>query len=270
LAFDDVSWVLVKLSGSPPARNSLTMPLTRTRSPICATGAALRKTKTASDVAMSASGVASWIHTPRPPAVRRAVTTPSTPLTFSPTRGEMCDAPCTSAIVAGGGSVVNEDEKSSAGASGGSVRSWSDTPAAAIVTVHGSSFARSVSGSSVKTVGPPEAVAATDPDVAQEISNHEPATFTGSLKVTSTFASTATFTVPFAGLTAMTAGAASPAIGLPPAWMSSTPTHSSLPAAFVVITRTCTSGLSFASAGRLTATGVVALARLGPVVASAM
>src|SRR6267142_5869425 len=51
--------------------------------------------------------------------------------------------------------------------------------------------------------------------------------------------------------------------------MSSMPTHSSLPAASVVITRTWTSGWLSAAAGRVTFTGVTAVARLGPVVASA-
>jgi hypothetical protein len=50
--------------------------------------------------------------------------------------------------------------------------------------------------------------------------------------------------------------------------MSSSPTHSSRPAAFVVITRTSTSGSSSASAGRTVRTGVTAVASPGPVVAS--
>jgi hypothetical protein len=51
--------------------------------------------------------------------------------------------------------------------------------------------------------------------------------------------------------------------------MSSTPTHSSCPAAFVVITRTCTSGWPFAAAGNVVRTGVTSAAAPGPVVASA-
>ena len=51
--------------------------------------------------------------------------------------------------------------------------------------------------------------------------------------------------------------------------MSSTPTHSSLPTALVVMMRTCTSGWLLAAAGRTTDTGVTSVAVLGPVVASA-
>jgi hypothetical protein len=51
--------------------------------------------------------------------------------------------------------------------------------------------------------------------------------------------------------------------------MSSTPTHSSWPFAFVVITRSCTSGRSSAAAGNAPVTGVTSLASPGPVVASA-
>ena len=51
--------------------------------------------------------------------------------------------------------------------------------------------------------------------------------------------------------------------------MSSTPTHSSLPTAFVVMIRTWTSDWLFTAAGSVTLTGVTAVARLGPVVASA-
>ena len=84
----------------------MTVPLTLTASPIATTGAAFVNTKTASEVARSASGVGSWIQKPRPPAVRRAVTMPSTALTGWPFLGEMWAAPCTSAIVDGGATVV--------------------------------------------------------------------------------------------------------------------------------------------------------------------
>jgi hypothetical protein len=60
-ALELLIWVMVRLSGSPAARNSLTVPRTRTRLPICAVGAAFVKTKTASEVAPFASGVGSWI-----------------------------------------------------------------------------------------------------------------------------------------------------------------------------------------------------------------
>ena len=48
--------------------------------------------------------------------------------------------------------------------------------------------------------------------------------------------------------------------GAPVTVMSSTPTHSSLPTAFVVRTRTCTIGWLFASAGRVAETGVTSVA----------
>ena len=51
--------------------------------------------------------------------------------------------------------------------------------------------------------------------------------------------------------------------------MSSIPTHSSWPVAFVVITRSCTSGRLSAAAGSTAATGVTRVAAPGPVVASA-
>ena len=105
--------MIVRLAGSLPGRNSLTVPLTLTRSPTSAIGAALTKTKTASEVAGSLSGVGSWIQTPRPAAVRRAVTTPSTAVTAEPFSGEMWAAPCTSAIV-GVRTVVNDETKSAA------------------------------------------------------------------------------------------------------------------------------------------------------------
>ena len=52
--------------------------------------------------------------------------------------------------------------------------------------------AKSASGSMVKVVGPPLAVAVWAPLVAHEIEYHEPVTLTGSLKVTETFAAVAT------------------------------------------------------------------------------
>ena len=122
-AFELVIWVIVRLSGSFPARNSVTVPLTLTRSPTTAVGDAFVKTKTASEVAGSASGVGSWIQTPRPPAVRRAVTMPSTPFTLWPSLGEMCAAPWTSAIVEGAARVVKLNTWSAAIVSGGSLAS---------------------------------------------------------------------------------------------------------------------------------------------------
>jgi len=52
--------------------------------------------------------------------------------------------------------------------------------------------------------------------------------------------------------------------------MSSMPTHSSLPAALVVMMRTCTWAWLSAAAGRVTVTGVTSVACEGPLVASAM
>jgi hypothetical protein len=78
------------------------------------------------------------------------------------------------------------------------------------VTVHVSPGPKSVSGSSVNVVGPPLATAVCAPVSAHEIVNHEPVTFTGSLKVIETFALRATLLVLFAGLLEATVGAASP------------------------------------------------------------
>ncbi len=57
--------------------------------------------------------------------------------------------------------------------------------------------------------------------------------------------------------------------GLPVTEMSSTPTHSSLPVALVVMMRICTNAWLLAVAGRVTEIGVTRVAWLGPVVASA-
>jgi hypothetical protein len=51
--------------------------------------------------------------------------------------------------------------------------------------------------------------------------------------------------------------------------MLSIPTHSSLPTALVVSTRTCTCAAPLAAAGKVTSTAVTRVARLGPLVASA-
>src|SRR6476646_7990371 len=102
--------------------------------------------------------------------------------------------------------------------SGGSEVSWSATFAAKIVTLHDSPSAKSVSGSSVNVVGPPETAAVWVPLDAQEIENHEPETFTGSLKVTVIFASAATPPAPFDGEVEATAGAVSVGQG----WMVET------------------------------------------------
>ena len=153
--------------------------------------------------------------------------------------------------------------------SGGSSVSWSVTWAATIVTVHSSLGVKSVSGFRVNVDGPPVTVPVWAPLVAHEIEFQAPDTSTGSLKVTETSASTATPVASFAGIVDWTAGAASPTIGVPVTEMSSMPTHSSLPTASVVMTRTLTIGWLFAAAGSVTLTGVTSVARLGPVVASA-
>ena len=67
------------------------------------------------------------------------------------------------------------------------------------MTVQVSSLAKSVSGSSVKLVGPPLDGAVCAPLVAQEIVNQGPVTFTGSLKPIVMSESSATPIAPFAG-----------------------------------------------------------------------
>ena len=90
--------------------------------------------------------------------------------------------------------------------SGGSIASWSVTPLACTVTVQDSFSTKSVSGLSVNVVGPPLTVAVWLPLVTQLMSNQVPVTFTGSLKVMSTFAFTATSPAPFAGVVVVTDG----------------------------------------------------------------
>src|SRR5829696_1086540 len=99
------------------------------------------------------------------------------------------------------------------------------------------------------------------------MSNQLPLTSTGSSNVTERFASRATSVAPSRGEVVWTAGASS--IGDATTPMSSMPTHSSLPVAFVVMIRTWTTAWSLAAAGRTTSTGVTRLARSGPDVASA-
>src|SRR2546426_2942828 len=105
-----------------------------------------------------------------------------------------------------GATVVKLNTKSAAIASGGSMRSWSVTFAARTVTVHDSAMAKSASGFSVNDVGPPAAVAVCTPLAAQAMANQAPLTFTGSAKVTSTLASSATPDAPLAGAVEATAG----------------------------------------------------------------
>src|SRR5262245_37517009 len=103
--------------------------------------------------------------------------------------------------------------------------------AATIVTLQFSLGAKSDPGSSVNVVGPPVTVAECVPEVAHEIVNQEPLMLTGSLKVTEMFALTDTSTAPFVGIVVCTPGAWS--LDDAVTEMSSIPTHSSLPTAFV-------------------------------------
>ena len=95
--------------------------------------------------------------------------------------------------------IVNDQTWSAAMSSGGSLASWSLTPAAAIVTVHVSLTGRFAVGLSVNVVGPPLASAATGPPAAHVIVNHVPLTLTGSENVRVMFASTATSVAPAPG-----------------------------------------------------------------------
>src|SRR4051812_24370395 len=105
--------------------------------------------------------------------------------------------------------VVKLKMKSAAIVSGGSLASWSDTRLAVTVTVHVSLAAKSVSGFSVKVVGPPLTVAVWAPLLAQEMLNQLPLTATGSLKVMSMLASSATPAAPLDGIVLATVGAVS-------------------------------------------------------------
>src|SRR5919206_2768685 len=96
--------------------------------------------------------------------------------------------------------------------SGGSVASWSVTFAAKTVTVQVSEPAKSLSGSSVKAVGPPLTVAVWPPLELQEIEYQLPVTFTGSLNVIVTLLFNATSPAPLAGLVLETVGAWSPVL----------------------------------------------------------
>jgi len=78
-----------------------------------------------------------------------------------------------------------------------------------MVTVQFSPARKSASGSSVKVVGPPEAVAALEP-LSQLMLYQAPLTSTGSLKVISMFAARSTSVAPSRGEVLATLGAASP------------------------------------------------------------
>jgi len=106
--------------------------------------------------------------------------------------------------------VVKDIVKSANISSGGSSVSWSVTFAAAIVRVQVSPYGRSLVGSMVQLVGPPDAVAAIAPLTEQDSVNQSPVTVTGSVKVTVMLEPTATSVAPSAGDVPDTAGAASP------------------------------------------------------------
>src|SRR4051794_30178422 len=112
---------------------------------------------------------------------------------------------------------------------GGSFASWSETCAATIVTVHVSSWAKSVSGSSVKVDGPPLTAAVWVPLVVHEMSYHPSDTSTGSEKVTLMLSPTRTPVAPSSGEVALTAGGESTSKGV--RWKSSTASPSSAPGA---------------------------------------
>jgi hypothetical protein len=99
----------------------------------------------------------------------------------------------------------------------------------------------------------------------QLIENQPAARLTGSLNVTLRFEPTTMSVAPAAGTVDWTKGASSSAAI---AVMSSMPTHSSGPLAFVVMIRTWTVAWSLAAAGSPTSTGVTSPARFGPSVAS--
>jgi hypothetical protein len=82
-----------------PGRNSLTVPVTRTRSPTATVGALPVNTKMPSEVAGSPSPTGSCMKKLRPPAGVTAVTIPSTLPTICPRKLETWPAPWMSAIV---------------------------------------------------------------------------------------------------------------------------------------------------------------------------
>ena len=163
---------------------------------------------------------------------------------------------------------MKEKTRSAAIVSGGSSASVSLTPWSSTVTVQVSPTAKSVTGSSVYAASAPESANAWAPLVAHEIENDAADTVTGSLNVMPTFAVVATAVAPAAGVVLATDGALSGA-GPAVTEMSSTPTHSSLPVALLVMTRSWTSGWLSAAAGRRDAHRRHEGRRLGPAVASA-
>ncbi len=94
-------------------------------------------------------------------------------------------------------------------------------------------------------------------------------TLSASLAVSMTLPEPAANTDKPAGQEATMGRLTTPPLGVPVTERLSIPTHSSVPTAFVVITRNCNSGWLSATAGKTTLTGVVCVARLGPLVASA-
>ena len=204
----------VVVSPAVSALNSLTRPPTWTASPTAtAAAAAPPKTKIASEVAGSASGLGSCR---KKPFGRTAVTMPVV-TTFCSTSGETCAAPWIAWIGVGvtGGETLNEEPTSAAIVSGGSSPSRSCTDAAATVKVQLSPGEKSAAGSSENVVGPPEAASGWAPLVAHAIAKAPGSTATGSLKTTLGLVPVATPVAPAGGVVETTVGAASPGGGPP-------------------------------------------------------
>ena len=202
-----LSSVVVRLSSaSAPGRNSVTRPLTSTESPTATVGALDVKTKMPSEVDSWLSGSGSCR---KKPLFLSPVTMPGTREALSPSYGERCWAPWMSWMRSSRPTVKNENERSAAIASGGSFSSWSVTAAAWTVVVQRSLRTKSSVGSRVKVVPSPLTDSAWSPLRVQESENAPSAAFTGSEKVISTFASSATSASLPAGSVWLTDGAVS-------------------------------------------------------------
>ena len=132
---------------------------------------------------------------------------------------------------------MNEKMRSAAIVSGGSSASVSVTPWSSTVTVQVSPAAKSVSGSSVYARTAPESANVWAPLVAHEIENDAADTVTGSLNVMPTFAVGRHAGGAVRPVSCSRRTARCPAVGPAVTEMSSTPTHSSLPVALLVMTR---------------------------------
>src|SRR5688500_3350096 len=193
--------------------NSVARPVTLTRSPTATGTAPLpSKTNSASEVSgsVSASVSSSWTKKPRRAGLGpwKSPTTTALTVTVVPGIGVVGPLPWTWWMRwVGAGQLTptsNENVWFAAIASGGSVRSWSVTFAALIVTSQLSTEAKSVSGSRVKEVGPPLTTAVRAP-LSHVIVNQVPEALTGSLKLMMMLLLGATFTAPGAGTVLETA-----------------------------------------------------------------